>query len=83
LRDKYPDLNAILARRQRKLMRLLEKVMGPTEGKLEPTQVKTFAVSAPELSPNSASSSSPRKPGRNDPCPCGSGKKYKKCCGRN
>jgi preprotein translocase subunit SecA len=23
------------------------------------------------------------KPGRNDPCPCGSGKKYKKCCGKN
>jgi SEC-C motif-containing protein len=22
-----------------------------------------------------------QKPGRNDPCPCGSGKKYKKCCG--
>ncbi len=22
------------------------------------------------------------KPGRNDPCPCGSGKKYKYCCGR-
>jgi len=21
------------------------------------------------------------KTGRNDPCPCGSGKKYKKCCG--
>lgn len=21
------------------------------------------------------------KPNRNDPCPCGSGKKYKKCCG--
>jgi SWIM/SEC-C metal-binding protein len=20
-------------------------------------------------------------PGRNDPCPCGSGRKYKKCCG--
>ncbi|MBW2342338.1 MAG: SEC-C domain-containing protein [Deltaproteobacteria bacterium] len=37
------------------------------------------------------SSSSARQPtkvagkkiGRNDPCPCGSGKKYKKCCGRN
>jgi preprotein translocase subunit SecA len=34
-----------------------------------------------------ASSSKPRpvlkgaKVGRNDPCPCGSGKKYKKCCG--
>ncbi len=24
-----------------------------------------------------------QKPGRNDPCPCGSGKKYKKCCGRD
>ena len=24
-----------------------------------------------------------RKVGRNDPCPCGSGKKYKKCCGKN
>ena len=23
------------------------------------------------------------EPGRNDPCPCGSGKKYKKCCGRS
>ena len=23
------------------------------------------------------------KVGRNDPCPCGSGKKYKKCCGIN
>jgi len=23
-----------------------------------------------------------KKPGRNDPCPCGSGKKYKKCCGK-
>ncbi len=25
----------------------------------------------------------PKKIGRNDPCPCGSGKKYKYCCGRN
>lgn len=24
-----------------------------------------------------------KKAGRNDPCPCGSGKKYKKCCGRS
>jgi hypothetical protein len=24
-----------------------------------------------------------KKIGRNDPCPCGSGKKYKHCCGRN
>ncbi|MBU5488954.1 SEC-C domain-containing protein [Clostridium sp. MSJ-8] len=24
-----------------------------------------------------------KTPGRNEPCPCGSGKKYKKCCGKN
>lgn len=24
-----------------------------------------------------------KKPGRNDPCPCGSGLKYKKCCGKD
>lgn len=36
--------------------------------------------------PNAGSitmSSSKKKPGDNDPCPCGSGKKYKKCCGMN
>ena len=25
--------------------------------------------------------SAARKIGRNEPCPCGSGKKYKRCCG--
>lgn len=29
------------------------------------------------------SSAPTKKVGRNDPCPCGSGKKYKKCCGLN
>jgi preprotein translocase subunit SecA len=27
--------------------------------------------------------SSEKKPARNDPCPCGSGKKYKQCCGKS
>lgn len=32
------------------------------------------------LTPESESLSFFKKPGRNDPCPCGSGKKFKKCC---
>jgi len=32
---------------------------------------------------NAAKSRGIQKIGRNDPCPCGSGKKYKKCCGKN
>ncbi len=42
-----------------------------------------------ELQTNRGEEQAPREPitvedepGRNDPCPCGSGKKYKKCCGR-
>jgi len=34
-----------------------------------------LGVDAPETRRNVS------KVGRNDPCPCGSGKKYKKCCG--
>ena len=44
------------------------------------------ASSAANMPPPSAIQEPVRaKPvaGRNDPCPCGSGKKYKKCCGRN
>jgi hypothetical protein len=29
-----------------------------------------------------ATGPAPHRVGRNDPCPCGSGKKYKRCCGR-
>jgi hypothetical protein len=32
---------------------------------------------------NSSTVIKDKKVGRNDPCPCGSGKKYKKCCGVN
>lgn len=32
--------------------------------------------------PRSAPLKSGKKVGRNDPCPCGSGKKYKNCCGK-
>jgi len=37
---------------------------------LMPQKVETYRREEPRV-------------GRNDPCPCGSGKKYKKCCGRN
>ena len=32
--------------------------------------------------PRTVRKTASQKVGRNDPCPCGSGKKYKKCCGR-
>jgi preprotein translocase subunit SecA len=42
---------------------------------------ETNAQRAMRAESNRASVKS-EKVGRNDPCPCGSGKKYKKCCGR-
>lgn len=38
-------------------------------GRLFPGKVETFRREAPKV-------------GRNDPCPCGSGKKFKRCCGK-
>ncbi len=38
-------------------------------------------INPPESRPKPIQSSQP-KVGRNSPCPCGSGRKYKKCCGR-
>jgi preprotein translocase subunit SecA len=35
-----------------------------------------------DFQPQEPARKSGKKVGRNDPCPCGSGKKYKKCCGR-
>jgi len=35
-----------------------------------------------KIQPQKPTPRQPQKIGRNDPCPCGSGKKYKKCCGR-
>jgi yecA family protein len=41
---------------------------------------KTFFQPLPAEQPSTKPVMAPRKAGRNDPCPCGSGKKFKKCC---
>jgi len=40
-------------------------------------------AAAPEQRREPVRKTEAEKIGRNDPCPCGSGKKYKKCCGQN
>ena len=39
-------------------------------------------VSGSDISPARPAPAAGAAVGRNDPCPCGSGKKYKKCCGK-
>ena len=40
-------------------------------------------VSAAEAQKKAPVTADGKKVGRNDPCPCGSGKKYKNCCGKD
>ena len=35
-----------------------------------------------DIKPSASQPEKQKKVGRNDPCPCGSGKKYKRCCGK-
>ena len=48
----------------------LARDMADQQAAAAPRKVETIVREAPKI-------------GRNAPCPCGSGKKYKKCCGRN
>lgn len=47
-----------------------EQVAKPIDPATQPTETKRTPAKAK------------KKVGRNDPCPCGSGKKYKRCCGK-
>ena len=60
-------LQRVMRQRQRNVV----ESRGGADGKAEP------AAGAPRQ----AVVRQGPKVGRNDPCPCGSGKKYKKCCG--
>ena len=50
---------------------------GPPSPEVAPDPVQVRAARAGRPQPVRAG----KKVGRNDPCPCGSGQKYKKCCG--
>ncbi len=48
----------------------------------QPRQQQLFFSGGDEGEPKKPTRRASRKIGRNAPCPCGSGKKYKKCCGQ-
>ena len=49
---------------------------------IEREEVKNIHLSDGKETVKSKPKKSEKKIGRNDPCPCGSGKKYKQCCGK-
>ena len=64
-------------------LRQIENVIKEQEAKLENRLQNATAIHGNDVSPaESKKSAKSKKIGRNEPCPCGSGKKYKNCCGR-
>jgi len=66
----------------KKLLSRMESALSNTlmNVKLAPTQAQIVGRPSPAESGTGARFARGAKLGRNDPCPCGSGKKYKKCC---
>jgi len=58
---------------------------GEEQARQHEKQYKNVSTSGPgdETTPKKAPVINKDRVGRNDPCPCGSGKKYKKCCGKD
>jgi uncharacterized protein YecA (UPF0149 family) len=65
--------------RERARREQLERRMQEQHASASATQSMAKAAQTPEP-PRTVVREAP-KVGRNDPCPCGSGLKYKKCCG--
>lgn len=70
---KHEDINAFLLAQQHAEGGITQNASVPPQfsGGYQPTEEKQRPIRVAE------------KVGRNDPCPCGSGKKYKKCCGKD
>ena len=82
LRLAHPDLEEKLRQRHRHLQalgrRLLPKSQGVPTGLALDGEAADWLLQPPDPRLESLSRD---RPGRNDPCPCGSGRKFKKCCG--
>jgi preprotein translocase subunit SecA len=83
MRKVQPDFDAFLAKRHEQLRQLYRGFLKRTPAVSRAPARGARQDSDPAQLPAAAPVKAAVKPGRNEPCPCGSGKKYKKCCGQN
>jgi preprotein translocase subunit SecA len=85
-REGFDAFSAMMDRVEEEIVRylfLLEPAVAQEQKRVERRE-RAYSYSAPEKEEKKPAQPQVRKEkkvGRNDPCPCGSGKKYKKCCG--
>jgi hypothetical protein len=75
MRAHWPGFESKVKERHRRLKVLFKRALR----KGVPSAAGEDVGEEPRPAPRATSSA---RVGRNDPCPCGSGRKYKKCCGR-
>jgi preprotein translocase subunit SecA len=94
-REGFQTFQGMLERIDQETIELIFRAQvapAPQEPSTAPAGQRAYRPPAPEVAPDpgqvrAARAGKPQpvragnKVGRNDPCPCGSGKKYKKCCG--
>ena len=75
----YAMFNEMMAGVREEIIKMIFRVQVAEEENVAPKRMKV-QYGAPQKQERSVSAATSVKIGRNDPCPCGSGKKYKKCC---
>jgi preprotein translocase subunit SecA len=83
--ESYRMFRLLLSAVDSELVNLIYKLEITPQAQQSETQITKGAQRSegPKAKPKSIDQKSNKKHiGRNDPCPCGSGKKYKKCCGK-
>ena len=69
--------------RSREAEAAVRREQAKVEDRLQTARASHGDETSPAESKKRAKTADGKKIGRNSPCPCGSGKKYKNCCGRN
>ena len=81
-RQKREERERFRAQRQQELNELGSRYAALKEQGIDPFAKLDSPPHKPEPAETTAYRHHDARVGRNDPCPCGSGKKHKKCCGR-
>ncbi|MGM0608192.1 MAG: preprotein translocase subunit SecA [Candidatus Muiribacteriota bacterium] len=80
--ETHSMFEGLIARIKEQTVEFLFKVELAHNTKVEPDKVKAQENRVDDTTKQKTVKRKGAKIGRNEPCPCGSGKKFKKCCGR-
>lgn len=81
--DEQPEPAQPSAKEVREAESIVKREQSKVTDRLQTARASHGDETSPAEVQKRAKTADGKKIGRNDPCPCGSGKKYKNCCGKN